>query len=99
MSPGAPRRSRLSQISKRRCARCSATRVITTCPRRRERGSGRSGSTAGVTALADDTQWLDATAHAELVAGGDVKPVELVDAAIERVERLDGDINAVIMRW
>ncbi len=49
--------------------------------------------------LADDTRWLDATAQAEMVANGDVTPTELVEAAIERIEALDGPINAVIMRW
>jgi amidase len=49
--------------------------------------------------LADDTRWMDATAQAELVAGGEVTAPELVDAAVERIERLDGPINAVIMRW
>ena len=49
--------------------------------------------------LADDTRWMDATAQAELVASGEVTPLELTEAAIERVERLDGPINAVIMRW
>ena len=52
-----------------------------------------------MTSLSDDTQWLDATAQAELVADGQVQPIELVDAAIERIERLDGPLNAVIMRW
>ena len=49
--------------------------------------------------IADDTQWMDATAQAELVLRGDVTPEELVDAAIERIEALDGPINAVIMKW
>ncbi len=49
--------------------------------------------------IADDTRWLDATDQAELVARGDVSAVELVDAAIERIDRLDGALNAVIMRW
>jgi amidase len=49
--------------------------------------------------LADDTRWMDATAQAELVANGDVTPLELADAAIERIESLDGPINAVVMRW
>ncbi len=49
--------------------------------------------------LADDTQWMDATAQAELVAAGEVTPGELVDAAIERIERLDPAINAVVLRW
>jgi amidase len=48
---------------------------------------------------ADDTRWLDATAHAELIATREASSTELVDAAIERIERLDGSINAVIMRW
>ncbi|HYN31264.1 MAG TPA: amidase [Ilumatobacteraceae bacterium] len=48
---------------------------------------------------ADDTQWLDATAQAELIATNEATSTELIDAAIERIERLDGDINAVIMRW
>ncbi len=49
--------------------------------------------------IADDTRWLDATAHAELIADREATATELVDAAIERIERLDGEINAVIMRW
>ena len=48
---------------------------------------------------ADDTRWLDATAHAELIATGAATATELVDASIERIERLDGPINSVIMRW
>lgn len=48
---------------------------------------------------ADDTQWLDATTHAELIARHDATSSELVAQAIERIERLDGPINAVIMRW
>jgi amidase len=48
---------------------------------------------------ADDTRWLDATAHAELIATREATSTELVDASIERIERLDGSINAVIMRW
>lgn len=46
-----------------------------------------------------ETQWLDATAQAELVAARDVSAVELTDAAIERIERIDGQLNAVVMRW
>ena len=40
--------------------------------------------------LADETQWMDATAQAELVASGEVTPLELVEAAIERIERSTG---------
>ena len=42
---------------------------------------------------------MDATAQAELVAAGEVTPLELAEAAIDRIEALDGPINAVIMRW
>jgi amidase len=40
----------------------------------------------------------DACGQAELVAAGDVRPLELVDAAIERIEELDVSLNAVIHR-
>ena len=49
--------------------------------------------------LADDTRWLDATAQAGLVARREVSPVELLDAAIERIEALDPQLNAVVIRW
>jgi len=39
---------------------------------------------------------LDATAQAELVKKGDVSPLELVDAVIERIEKINPKINAVI---
>src|SRR5579859_1276073 len=40
--------------------------------------------------------FMDATAQAELVRRKEVKPVELVDAAIEQIERLNPTLNAVI---
>jgi amidase len=40
--------------------------------------------------------WLDATDQARLIASREVSPPELVDAAIERVEQLDPQLNAVI---
>lgn len=46
--------------------------------------------------MGDDTTWMDATAQAELVRRGEVSPAELVDAAIERIERIDPQLNAVI---
>ena len=46
----------------------------------------------------DDLIRLDATAQAELVRNGDVSAIELVDAAIARIERLDPQLNAVILR-
>ena len=47
--------------------------------------------------LADDTRWLDATAQAALVHDGQVSATELVDAAIERIEALNGRLNAVVL--
>ena len=49
--------------------------------------------------LADDTQWMDATDQAELVRSGEVTPVELLEAALERIDRLDPDLNALTFRW
>ncbi len=48
---------------------------------------------------AEDTRWLDATAHATLISNREATSTELVEASIERIERLDAPINAVIMRW
>ena len=48
---------------------------------------------------AEDTRWLDATAQATLISAREATSTELVDASIERIEQLDGPINAVIMRW
>ncbi|MGH9404899.1 MAG: amidase [Terriglobia bacterium] len=39
---------------------------------------------------------LDGLGQAELVRRGDAKPIELVDAAIERIERLNPTLNAVV---
>jgi len=52
-----------------------------------------------MTSLADDTRWLDATAQADLVSTGEVSPIELVEAAIERAERYDSKLNALTYRW
>jgi amidase len=41
---------------------------------------------------------LDATAQAALVKKGELSPTELVDAAIHRIEKHDGELNAVVMR-
>lgn len=49
--------------------------------------------------LADETQWMDATDQAALVAKGEVTPAELLDAAVERIERLDPEIHALTYRW
>ena len=43
-----------------------------------------------------DLARLDATAQSELVRSGRVSPTELVEAAIERIERVNPALNAVI---
>jgi amidase len=43
-----------------------------------------------------DLATADATAQAELVRRGDATPLELVDAAIARIEKLNGELNAVV---
>jgi amidase len=46
-----------------------------------------------------DLARMDATAQAELVRSGDASPLELVDAAIDRIERVNGEVNAVIHQF
>ncbi len=46
--------------------------------------------------MSDELALLDATALAELIRTGKASPSELVEAAIERIERLDTQLNAVI---
>ncbi len=48
--------------------------------------------------MTDDLAFLDATAQAELVRTGALSAGELVDAAIARIEQIDGRLNAVIHR-
>jgi len=43
-----------------------------------------------------DVAALDATGQADLVRRGEVSPIELVDGAIARIEKLNGELNAVI---
>jgi len=52
-----------------------------------------------MTSIAKDTQWVDAVDQAELVRSGKVTPVELLDAAIERAEKLNPAINALTYTW
>ncbi|MEU7039748.1 amidase family protein [Streptomyces varsoviensis] len=49
--------------------------------------------------LAEQTRWYDATDQAALVASGEVKPGELVEAAIERIEQFDPVLGAVTLRY
>jgi amidase len=52
-----------------------------------------------MSAIADQTRWMDAVDQAALVSSGEVSPIELLEAAIERIERIDPAINAVVIRW
>jgi amidase len=45
---------------------------------------------------ADDLRYLDATAQRDLVRAGEVAPIDLVDAAIARIEADNPRLNAVI---
>jgi amidase len=47
--------------------------------------------------MADDFQWLDATAQAQLVRDGEVTPVELLEAALARIDAANPALNAVII--
>ncbi len=44
----------------------------------------------------EELTFLDATAQAELVRRKEIKPIELVEACIERIETLNPTLNAVI---
>jgi amidase len=44
----------------------------------------------------EEIAFLDATAQAELIRRKEIKPSELVDAAIERIEQLNPSLNAVV---
>lgn len=46
--------------------------------------------------ISDPTARLDATAQANLVRSKEISPLELVDAAINRIERLEPTLNAII---
>src|SRR5262245_25966006 len=50
----------------------------------------------GIMTWVDEFARMDATAQAELVRRGEVPPVELVEAAIARIEQLNPRLNAVI---
>src|SRR5579864_770888 len=48
------------------------------------------------TLLTDELALLDATAQAELVRAGELTAVELVEAAVERIEALNPKVNAIV---
>src|SRR5256885_4843918 len=45
----------------------------------------------------DDLAWMDATEQARMVRDGQASPKELVEAAIERIERVNPSLNAVVL--
>jgi len=47
--------------------------------------------------LSEELAFLDATSQAALVRGKQLEPIELIDAAIARIERLNPELNAVIL--
>lgn len=47
----------------------------------------------------DESRWWDATTTAQKVEAGEVTALEMVDAAIARIEAADGALNAVTMKW
>lgn len=46
----------------------------------------------------NDVAFLDATQQAELVRNKQIKPEELLDGAIERIDRLNPQLNAVVLK-
>ncbi len=46
--------------------------------------------------MSDQLSFLDATACAELIRSGETSALELVDAAIARIEKLNPELNAII---
>jgi len=55
-----------------------------------------SGGSTKVAFDISELSTMDATAQAELVRGRELTPLELVDAAIARIERVNPALNAVI---
>jgi amidase len=48
--------------------------------------------------VTDELRWVDAVGQAELVRSGEVSAAELTEAAIDRIERLDPFVNALVFR-
>ena len=49
--------------------------------------------------IAQQTQWVDALAQAELVRSGAVSATELLEAAIERIDDINPKLNAINITW
>ena len=61
-------------------------------------GTGRSGTRPKKESMDTELIWADATAQADLVRSGELSPSELVESAIDRIERCNLELNAVIHR-
>ena len=46
--------------------------------------------------MTETLEWEDALAAAERVRRRDIEPIELLDAALDRLERVNGELNAVV---
>ncbi|MBS1789808.1 MAG: amidase [Acidobacteria bacterium] len=49
-------------------------------------------------ALSNELAWMDATAQAELVRSKQITPLELVEAAMARIERVNSHLNAIVTK-
>lgn len=49
--------------------------------------------------MGDDSRWWDGTRVAEEIATGEVSAIEVLEAAIERTEEAEPQLNAIAMRW
>lgn len=52
-----------------------------------------------MTPIAQETQWLDALAQGEMVRDGKASAAELLEAAIERIETINPQLNAINITW
>lgn len=52
-----------------------------------------------MTPIAQETQWIDALAHADLVRSRAASASELLEAAIERIEAINPKLNAINITW
>lgn len=64
--------------------------------RRHHATTPRTAGGGGTVPVMTDTAFLDATEQADLIRSGEARPDELVEAAIARIEALNGELNAVI---
>src|SRR5262245_951003 len=77
----------------------SGRTMAISCLRMPVRGAGRGRMALAAQATrVDELARMDAVAQADAVRRGDLSPRELVEAAIERIERIDPHLNALVAR-